>query len=78
MTVDRGWITPNGKWYRGNSDEHDKTIISNGMKVETVEKYGWCRVYGQDKFVPFICERRLTAEQRNTLAQHGFVIKDSD
>jgi hypothetical protein len=69
-----GWLSRDGRFYGCPAVFHD--VLANcvlGIKVPELEDQGWARVHG----TWFVCEKRLSAEQRNWLLQNGFTVYDS-
>jgi hypothetical protein len=71
-----GWIDRNGHFYGCTSQNHDivADLVFN-KTVEEMEKQGYVRVYGSDSWV---CQRKLTPEQRITLIEKNHIVKDED
>lgn len=69
-----GWLSRDGRFYGCPDVFHDVIAYCVlGMKVGDIEGLGWARVHG----TWFVCERRLSAEQRNWLQENGFTVYDS-
>lgn len=69
-----GWLCRCGKFFGCPVCFHDViAAIVLGMKVAELEKKGWARVLDSRRFV---CDHRLSAEQRNWLSLNGFKIPD--
>jgi len=73
---DSGWIDRSGRFYGCNSQMHDTVadLVFN-KTVKELEDQGWVRVYSKDEW---ICMKRLSAEQRNTLSRKGHIVNDND
>jgi hypothetical protein len=73
---DSGWIDRNGKFYGCNSRMHDTVVdLVFNKTVQEFEDTGWVRVYSKSEWV---CRKRLSADQRNTLSRKGHIVRDDD
>ncbi|MBI5561367.1 MAG: hypothetical protein HY894_00735 [Deltaproteobacteria bacterium] len=69
-----GWLSRGGDFYGCPEMFHDiVAYIVIGMKVKELEEAGWVRVYNSERYV---CEMRLSAEQKNWLSGNGHKIYD--
>ncbi|MBI5809931.1 MAG: hypothetical protein HZB21_01890 [Deltaproteobacteria bacterium] len=69
-----GWLSRDGRFYGCPQIFHDIfAAIVLGIKVGELEKTGWVRVFDSNRFV---CENRLSAEQKNWLSGNGYTILD--
>lgn len=69
-----GWLSRDGGFYGCPEKYHDlAAYIIIGLKVKDLENTGWVRVHDSTRYV---CEKRLSAEQKNWLSMNGFKIYD--
>lgn len=69
-----GWLSREGRFYGCPNYCHDVLAwCVLGMKVPELEKLGWVRVYSETWYV---CQTRLSAEQKNWLSLNGHKIFD--
>jgi len=71
-----GWLDRRGGWHPCESTHHDnyaELILKNTTKQ--LDAAGWTRIYGVNDFV---CQIRLSAEQRNWLLHYGYKVKDDE
>lgn len=69
-----GWLSREGRFYGCPTYCHD--ILAwcvLGVKVPELEKLGWVRIYSESWYV---CQVRLSAEQKNWLSMNGHKIVD--
>lgn len=71
-----GWLDRNGRHYPCNHCEHGTLAHELGFGEVTLERDGWVKVALEDENGYFCNERMLTAEQRNWLALHGYIVED--
>lgn len=70
-----GWLSRSGEFFGCPSKFHDIVAYCVlGTKVAELEKRGWVRIHDSNWFV---CEHRLSAEQRNWLSMNGYKVLDS-
>jgi hypothetical protein len=71
-----GWLSRDGKFIGCSSQDHDliADLILNET-IEELEKQGWVRIWIDETF---ICQIRLSAEQRNYLLYNGYKVEDND
>lgn len=71
-----GWLSREGRFYGCPSWLHDMLAhCVLGMKVAELERIGWVRIHNPNWFV---CQHRLSAEQRNYLSIQGCTVPDED
>lgn len=69
-----GWLSRDGRFYGCPQRFHDTLAYCVlGARVSELENSGWVRVYTANHFV---CEHRLSAEQRNWLSLKGYKVQD--
>ncbi|MBI5969681.1 MAG: hypothetical protein HY884_00795 [Deltaproteobacteria bacterium] len=69
-----GWVSRDGRFYGCPEKYHDTLAFCVlGVKVADLETLGWVRVQDSNRFV---CEQRLSAEQKNYLTQNGFRVPE--
>jgi hypothetical protein len=81
-----GWCAPDGKFFPCTYADHDAyAYLILKKEVSELEKDGWARCHsrGGGEKSPWFWhgdggkfDRRLTAEQRNTLSKRGFIVED--
>ena len=70
-----GWLSRDGRFYGCPSCYHDTLAYCVlGIKVAELEKAGWVRIHDTRYFV---CEHRLSPEQRNWLSSNGYRVLDA-
>jgi len=73
-TLRSGWLSRTGRFWGCPAIHHDifaRCVL--GMKVVDLERLGWARVLDSQRFV---CEQRLSEDQRNWLSENGYEVLD--
>jgi len=69
-----GWLSREGRFYGCPNYCHDVLAwCVLGMKVPELEQLGWVRIYSENWYV---CQVRLSAEQKNWLSMNGHKVMD--
>ncbi len=73
-TLRSGWLSRSGRFRGCPAVHHDvfaRCVL--GRTVGELERLGWARVLDSQRFV---CEQRLSAEQKNWLLENGYNVLD--
>ena len=74
-TMTSGWLSRSGNFFGCPTYYHDIiAAIVLDMKVGDLEKTGWTRVLNSSRYY---CEKRLSSDQENWLAERGYKLPDS-
>ena len=69
-----GWLSPEGKHYKCGISEH--SILAYNLNTDEIrlENMGYVKIFTNDSYIS--AYNHLSAEQRNWLSLHGFMLDD--
>jgi hypothetical protein len=75
-----GWLSRHGRFYGCASQLHIRCALFHIKQEPTdLEKKGWVHIYsGGDAGRDWICQKRLSASQRNWLSLNGYKVEEWD
>lgn len=71
-----GWLAPDGRHYPCKWGEHSTLAHNIGGGEVYLECEGWIKVALEDEDGYFMSRRFPSAEQRNWLSMHGYILED--
>lgn len=71
-----GWLSPEGRHYPCDHCEHITLARAIGGSEISLEMDGWVKIISGHEDGFFLNSRTGTAEQRNWLSEHGYILED--
>lgn len=71
-----GWLSPEGRHYPCGHCEHTTLANALGSNELWLEAEGWVKIVSDHDDGFFLNSRTGTAEQRNWLSEHGYILED--